>query len=101
MKLRSIPPNTLAAVAALIGPYAPDASPSAIIEALKAHGADTSADPTARKWLSFREAGKVVGKSEWSMRRLAIAGGISARKIGGVWRIPVSALDALSQADAE
>jgi hypothetical protein len=35
------------------------------------------------------------------MRRLAIAGGISARKIGGVWRIPVSALDALSQADAE
>ena len=101
MRIRSIPPNTLAAVAALLGPYAADASPATIIEALKAHGTGAPADPACRRLLSLREAGRALGVSEWTCRRLVLAGKLPSVKVGSQWRVPLAAIEALSQADAE
>jgi hypothetical protein len=97
MKLQSIPPSILCAIVALLLPFVPEATPATILAALRAFETTPAPpDPTARKWLSLREAGKVMGKSEWSARRMVLAGTLPARKIGGVWRVPVSALDALA-----
>jgi excisionase family DNA binding protein len=102
MKLRAVPPNVLNAVSALLLPFAPDASPTAIVAALQAHGATAAraTDPAARRMLSLREAGRALGFSEFTARRRVADGTLQAIRIGGVFRVPVAAVEALAASAA-
>lgn len=98
MRIRAIPQNTLAGVAALIGPYVPDATPATILQALKAYGNDGQATaPYAQKLLTLAQAAKVMGTSPWTVRRLAIAGKLRATRVGVQWRIPAAAIEELAE----
>jgi excisionase family DNA binding protein len=96
MKLRAVPPNVLNAVSSLLQPYVPDASPTVIVEALQAHGDGPPADPSARRMLSLREAGRALGFSQYTARRRVADGTLPAVRIGGVFRVPVSAIEDLA-----
>jgi len=95
VKVRQVPPNVLAAVSALLTPYCADATPTTIVAALQAHGAGPAADPAARRLLSLREAGHALGFSAHTARRRVADGTLKAVRIGGVFRIPVTEIDAL------
>ena len=95
MVLRHVPPATLNAISALLQPYAPEASPSAIVEALQAHGSPPPPD-TGPALVSLREAGRRLSLSVWSVRRFVLAGKIPARRLGGQWRVGAAALAALA-----
>lgn len=95
MQVRHVPPATLNAIAALLQPYAPEASPSAIVEALQAHCAPPPPD-NGPALVSLREAGRRLSLSEWTVRRFVLAGKIPARRLGGQWRVPAAALAELA-----
>ncbi len=95
MRLKPVPANTLAAVAALLGPYVdPGVSPQDIVAAIKSHDAKPAADPAARRVLSLKEAGKALGLSWWTVRRMAVDGRIGAVRIGVQWKVPLSEIEA-------
>jgi len=96
MKLRQVPPNVLAAVSALLTPFCPDASPTAIVAALQAHGAGPAADPAARRLLTMREAGRALGVSSYTIRRRVADGTLTAVRFGGQWRVPVTSVEAVA-----
>jgi excisionase family DNA binding protein len=101
VKVKAIPASTLTAIAALLSPYAPDASPTAIVEALQGHDRKpVAADPAARRMLSLKEAGRAVGISEWTIRRMILDGRVQGRKVGSQWRVPLAAIEALAGANA-
>ena len=102
MKVRPIPANTLAALSALLCPYCPDASPTAIVQALQAHGGTApDTDPAARRSLSLKESGRALGLSEWTIRRMVLDGRIRGRKLGAQWRVPLAEIESLAAAGAE
>jgi excisionase family DNA binding protein len=94
MKLKPVPANTLAAIAALLGPYVEqELAPHDILAAIRGHDGRAAVDPAARRVLSLSEAGNALGVTKWTVRRMAMDGRIESLKIGSLWKIPLSAID--------
>lgn len=93
-----IPPPTLAAIAALVSPFVPDATPKAIVEALRVVAAgDRPVDPARRRLLTMKEAGAALGVSQFTIRRRIADGTLRGVRVGGEaspWRVPVDAVEA-------
>ena len=94
MTLRTPPPNVLGAAAALLQPYFPDASPSAIVAALQGRGQPTPVGQ--RRMLTPAEAGAALGCCAMTIKRQIHAGTLPGVRVGNCWRVPVSAIDALA-----
>lgn len=97
MKVQTIPAPTLTAIHALLSPHVPELTPSTLVDALKAYRPDAAAEPErAPKMLPLKEAAEALGLSFWTLRRMANAGTIPARKVGQQWRVPLAAVKALA-----
>ena len=91
-----IPPATLQALAAILSPYVPDATPRAIVEALRVVAAgEKPVDPARRRLLSLVEAGRALGVSGYTVRRRVADGTLPGIRVGAQWRIPVAAVEAM------
>lgn len=90
MQVKSIPSSHLSAACAVLNPYIPDLSPTALVAALRAHG---EADSPPRL-LDKHQAAELLGISWWSLVDKARKGKVpGARKVGGTrWRFDESEL---------
>lgn len=94
---RQIPEHVLTAIVALLAPYVHDATPTAIVDALKNHAAvPPPADAARPRLLSLKDAGRALGVSGWTVRRRVIEGAIRATRVGAQWRVPVAEIDRLA-----
>lgn len=92
-----IPPATLQALAAILSPYVPGATPAAIVAALRiAAAGDRPADPARRRLLSLVEAGRALGVSPYTIRRRVADGTLRGVQVGSQWRVSIEAVEALA-----
>jgi len=101
MKLDKIPAALLTANVAMLAPYAPELTPTGLVEALTAYGEPTAEqgnrnDPPARM-LSLREAATVLGVSICTTRRMVKDGRLSGKRVGGQWRVAMDTIKALAE----
>lgn len=95
MRMKAIPAPVLSAVSGLLTGYVEDATPGAIVRALKQYEADVVApkrSPSDRCAVSIREYSSAWGISTDTTRRLIKAKRLVAVRVGVQLRIPIEEL---------
>ena len=100
MQVRKIPAEVLNAYSAGLTSYVPDLTPTRFVAALQAFEPDkpegTKHTPPPRM-LRLEQAAEALALSTCSVRRMVKDGRLPGRKVGGQWRVPLSAIEALAE----
>ena len=98
MRVGHIPASTLAGVTDFLLPHVPELTPLLLVAALRAF--DTSRPPGVPPPFSFAGAGRQMGVSKWTVKRMVDDGILPATKIRGQWRIPADAVLRLARGES-
>jgi excisionase family DNA binding protein len=99
MQVRTIPAEVQNIVAGILAPYVPGLTPTVHIAALRSFESDkpegTKRTPPPRM-VSLEASAKALDVSVCTLRRMVKDGRLVGRKVGGQWRVPLSAIQTLA-----
>jgi excisionase family DNA binding protein len=100
MKVHTIPAEVLTAIVALLAGCVPDLTPTRFVAALQSFEPDNDEGtdrPPPPRMLSLEQTAKALDVSVCTLRRMVKDGRLPGRKVGGQWRVPLSAVKALAE----
>ncbi len=98
MKIQNIPQHNLAAAMAILSPYCPEISPTALVKALRTY------EPTQNRpdrLLNKHEAAAMLGVTWFTLTKWAREGKIPAHKVGSRWKFRLSEITGAEVVDDE